>query len=205
MTNHLDHFSIDLETLDTRYSAAILSIGVVQFDPQTGALGREFYKEVDLASAIKSGSITSSRLEWWMRQSEAAREVFQNKPSKVSLAQALDELSTWLRSASMAPKVWSSGATFGISILEHAYDHGCVGLKEVWHFTNIRDCRTILDVSGLERSDYPPPNGAPHNALDDARWQAQLISRCWRKCRGMPPILKTQPKVQKPPVNDDEL
>lgn len=203
MTDHLDHFSIDLETLGTRYSAAILSIGAVQFDPQTGALGREFYKEVDLASAIKSGSITASTLEWWVRQSEKAREVFQNKPSKVPLAQALDELTSWLRSSAMAPKVWGNGATFDISILEHAYDHGCVGLKEAWHFTNIRDCRTILDVSGLLHPDYPPATGTHHNALDDARWQAQLISRCWRKCRGLPIVAKQNKATPKP--DDDEL
>ena len=33
-----DHFSIDLETLGTRYNAPVLSIGVVQFDPDTGKL-----------------------------------------------------------------------------------------------------------------------------------------------------------------------
>lgn len=202
-----DHFAIDLETLGTRYNAAIVSIGVVQFNPETGALGREFYKEIDVQSAINSGSISGATLSWWMsdRAGAKARRVFAEGSHKVSLAQALDELAAWFRNAAMAPRVWGNGATFDITILEHAYDHGCVGLKEPWHFTNIRDCRTILDVSNLDRADYPESTGTHHNALDDAKWQAMLISRCWRKCRGMPPIPKTQPKVQKPAVDDDEL
>lgn len=202
MHNDLDHFSIDLETLGTRYNAAIVSIGVVAFNPQSGELGKEFYRGIDLNSAIKSGTITASTLQWWVNQSPNARRVFADNPGKVPLAQALDELTQWLRSSAMAPKVWGNGATFDISILEHAYDAGCVGLKEAWHFTNIRDMRTIMDVAALDHVDWAEPVGTHHNALDDAKWQAMMISRCWRKCRGLPIIAKPGKTTQK--VEDDE-
>lgn len=200
---NLDHFSIDLETLGTRYNAAVISIGVVQFDPQSGELGKEFYREIELQSAINSGKVTGDTLSWWVTQNKNAQKVFARGDHKVSLAQALDELTQWLRSSATAPKVWGNGATFDISILEHAYDVGCVGLKEAWHFTNIRDCRTIVDVAEIDYADWPEKVGTHHHALDDAKFQAQLISRCWRKCRGLPLVNKSI-KVTKL-VDDEEL
>lgn len=202
MHSDLDHFAIDLETLGTRYNAAVVSIGVVAFNPQSGELGKEFYREIDLNSAIKSGTITGSTLQWWVNQSPNARRVFSDNPGKVPLAQALDELTQWLRSSAVAPKVWGNGVNADITVLEHAYDVGCVGLKEAWHFTNIRDMRTIVDVAALDHSDWPATVGTHHNALDDAKWQAMMISRCWRKCRGLPIIAKPGKTAQK--VEDDE-
>jgi hypothetical protein len=201
-----DHYSIDLETLNNRFDSAILSIGVVQFDPSTGKLGAEWYKEIDIDSAIKSGTVSGDTLAWWMEQGDKARWIFSrsNKASKVSLATALDEMATWFRGKAGAPKVWGNGSSFDITILEHAYVKGGVGLAPPWHYTNIRDMRTIVDVSGLMA--WPQREGTHHNALDDARYQAQVISACWQKINGAVPLgPKTKPAAKKAaPVTDDE-
>ena len=99
-----DHFSIDLETLGTRYNAAILSIGVQQFDIDTGKLGETFYREIDLDSAIKAGKVTGSTLAWWALQGEVAKRVFGDK-GKSPLAVALDDLRTWMMKKASNPKV----------------------------------------------------------------------------------------------------
>ena len=166
-----DHFSIDLETLGTRYNAAILSIGVQQFDIGTGKLGETFYREIDLDSAIKAGKVTGSTLAWWALQGDAAKRVFGSN-GKTPLSVALEELRTWMRKKATNPKVWGNGASFDISILEHAYDNGAVGLKEPWQYTNIRDMRTIMDYCLVK----PKREGTHHNALDDAKYQAQCIA-----------------------------
>lgn len=176
----MNHFSIDLETLGTRGDAAIVSIGVRQFNPDTGKLGDSFYRVIDLASSVKSGTITGSTLQWWMRQEDAARDVFQS-PDSVPLACALDDLRAWMLKLSDRPVVWGFGATFDVSILEHAYDYGAVGLKEPWAFRDIRDMRTIVDEAQLDQ--WPPNVGVSHNALDDATYQATVISACRRKIR----------------------
>lgn len=172
-----DHFSIDLETLGTRYNAPVISIGVVQFDPDTGKLGATFYREIDIDSAIKAGKVSGSTLAWWAQQTDKARRVFGDK-NKVSLATALDELSTWLRGMAVTPKVWGNGAGFDITILEHAYENGCVGLKEAWHYTNVRDMRTLVEAARLGDAEWPKREGVHHNALDDATYQAKVISAC---------------------------
>lgn len=207
MTTHLlDHCSIDLETLGTRYNAAIISIGVQQFNPDSGKLGATFYKEIDFDSAIKAGRPTGDTIRWWMTQDEKARRIFARSPEKVSVAQALDELATWMRGMAGAPKVWGNGAGFDITILEHAYDNGSVGLKEPWHFTNIRDMRTIVDAADLAPVDYPERKGVHHNALDDAIFQAQVISLAWQKCRGVKPpkSLRSEPAAKVAVLAEDD-
>jgi len=173
-----DHFSIDLETLGTRYNAAILSIGVQQFDIDSGKLGETFYREIDLDSAIKAGKVTGSTLAWWALQGEVAKRVFGDK-NKTALSVALDELCTWMKKLSSNPKVWGNGSSFDISILEHAYDHGAVGQKEPWRYTNIRDMRTIMDYLPAEMK--PKREGTHHNALDDAKYQARCIAEAHYK------------------------
>ncbi len=201
-----DHFSIDLETLGTRYNAPVISIGVVQFDPDTGKLGAEFYREIDIDSALKAGKASGSTLVWWMQQSEKPRRIF-SAENKVSLATALDELATWLRGKAMAPKVWGNGASFDITILEHAYENGCVGLREAWHYTNVRDMRTLVEAAQLDKGDWPKDVGTHHNALDDAKYQAMVISACRMKINkalgaGVPGAKRS---VQKQVAEDDEL
>ena len=180
----MEHFSIDLETLGTRYNAPVISIGVQQFDPASGRMGGTFYREIDLDSAIRAGKVSGSTLAWWMTQSDAARQLFVDKPDKVPLATALDMLATWMRGMAPVPKVWGNGATFDITLLEHAYDTGCVGLREPWHFRNVRDMRTIVEAADLRQ--WPERGkGVHHHALNDATYQAQVISAAWQKCRGI--------------------
>lgn len=191
-----DHFSIDLETLGTRYNAAILSIGVQQFDINTGKLGETFYREIDLDSAIKAGKVTGSTLAWWAQQGEVAKRVFGDK-NKFPLSVALDDLRTWMLKKATKPKVWGNGSSFDISILEHAYDNGAVGLKEPWHYINIRDMRTIMDYCLVK----PKREGTHHNALDDAKYQAQCIAAAHRAItrNGVPHVDATKAK----PSDDD--
>jgi exodeoxyribonuclease VIII len=203
----VDDISIDLETLGKRYNAPVLSIGAVQFDRMTSKIGSTFYKEIEIASAIKAGVADASTLTFWVNQSEKARRVFNDSPNKVALATALDELSTWVRSRGMAPRVWGNGASFDITILEHAYDNGCVGLKEAWHYTNIRDMRTAVDMADLQPNEWPENVGTHHNALDDATFQAKVISICFQKVRARMTHGRTValPAIKPVPVNLDDL
>ncbi|NGA74350.1 exonuclease, partial [Escherichia coli] len=46
-----DHLMIDLETMGKNPDAPIISIGAIFFDPQTGDMGPEFSKTIDLETA----------------------------------------------------------------------------------------------------------------------------------------------------------
>ncbi|EOO6733933.1 RecE family exodeoxyribonuclease, partial [Escherichia coli] len=61
-----DHLMIDLETMGKNPDAPIISIGAIFFDPQTGDMGPEFSKTIDLETA--GGVIDRDTIKWWLKQ-----------------------------------------------------------------------------------------------------------------------------------------
>lgn len=159
------HTMIDLETMGTGSASAIVSIGAVEFDPNTFKLGREFYRVIDLQSCIDSGlAVEGSTVMWWLSQSEEARNALVTG-IKTPLHEALQAFTEWLDPNTY---VWSHGASFDLPILANAYAVG-VGQVKPWKYNRELDTRTILWLTGQK---MPPSVGTAHNALDDAKTQA---------------------------------
>ncbi|WP_425962579.1 3'-5' exonuclease [Rhizobium nepotum] len=162
---------VDIETFGNRMDSAILTIGAVFFDPDTGEIGGEFYTAIDPDSACRYGRVTGSTVAWWLEQSEAARRAV--VAGKTQLPEALAKLADFYAKHPKAP-IWGNGPTFDISILEHAYWR--VHDKPApWAFWNVRDCRTIKDLGDAIGYRIPKLEGTAHNALDDARHQAMWV------------------------------
>lgn len=185
--NRID-FSIDIETLDTKPTSAILSIGCVAFKIATAKIVDFYYAEIDIDSALQYGSVSGSTLSWWMRQNHDAKQVFNEDGLKRSLNNALSELNSHILTvtnrAAVEAKgihVWGNGSSFDISILDHAYAH--CGIGQVWDFRKVRDMRTLVDETEFDVT-LIPSVGTHHNALDDAEWQAKVISAAWQRMRG---------------------
>ncbi|HBE4327982.1 TPA: 3'-5' exoribonuclease, partial [Escherichia coli] len=58
------HLMIVLETMGKNPDAPIISIGAIFFDPQTGDMGPEFSKTIDLETA--GGVIDRDTIKWWL-------------------------------------------------------------------------------------------------------------------------------------------
>lgn len=174
----MNDISIDIETLSTRFDAAVLSIGAVAFDRMTGTLGEHFYAEVELGSALAQGHVSASTLAWWMQQSGQAKGIFQMRTRR-HLAPVLQDLKRFFEQQPPRSKPWGNGAGFDITILEHAYSR--YDITPPWEFRDVRDMRTIVDAAKLLGFDRTRVAfvGDKHNALDDARHQAKVISACW--------------------------
>ena len=154
---------LDLETLGNGSRSVIISIGAVEFDPESGALGREFYVNVDPQSCVSAGlEIDASTVMWWMQQSEAARAVFKQPAGQ--LFDALQEFSRWFPALA---QVWGNGATFDNVILSNAYR--AAGLEQPWKFSADRCYRTLKNLMPDVKQGSV---GTAHNALDDAKYQA---------------------------------
>ena len=176
-------FMIDLETMGSGPTAAIVSIGCVPFDRESLTVGQdEFYTVVDLESSLKAGlTAESSTILWWMTQSEEARtELFSGR--RAQLYEALSALRYWM--AGLVPakndrKVWGNGTAFDNVILSSAYK--AVGLETPWNFWNDRCFRTMKN----EFADMPLPDrsGLHHKAVDDARYQAECLVEILRSVR----------------------
>lgn len=154
---------LDLETLGTRTTSVMLSIGAVKFDPDTNTIVDKFYVVIDREDSKRYGLTTDAATEiWWSKQSAAARTVL--KEEGVSLAEALGRFSRWCDDDN---EVWGNGSDFDNAILGHAYSRA--GLVAPWKFFNSRCYRTakrLLPEVEFERT------GTYHNAVDDAESQA---------------------------------
>lgn len=171
----MDNAMVDLETLDNVPTSAILSIGAVKFD-DTGTDEDEFYVNIDPRTCTKAGlTISPDTVMWWMQQSDSARKAFNNKDA-LSLQAALNKFTAWLGGAN---QVWGNGATFDNPILANAYR--AVGIEPPWKFWNDRCHRTLKNLYPWVKA---PAMGTAHNALDDARNQAQHASAILATIKG---------------------
>lgn len=161
------HIMIDLETMGTRPDAPIIAIGAVAFDSE--GVHDTFYLNVDLQSAVTTGAKIDPRtVMWWLQQSAEARAAFDT--AGVDVSAALDRLSAWFEMQGDLSGVWGNGASFDNTILSESYKR--VGMTPPWPFWKDRCYRTVKSMHPdvlMERS------GAHHNALDDARSQAEHL------------------------------
>jgi hypothetical protein len=171
------HVMCDLETLGRRAGCKILSIGAVVFGPS--GLGAEFYLTVDrnLQGYLHEDPQT---VDWWAAQTDAAkRDLFGHDPSRPSLWKALDNFNKWLiqvgglDSGGRADAcVWGNGADFDNAILTAGF--AATELEQAWPFWSNRCYRTLKSLAPsvkLVRA------GTHHNALDDAKTQAEHAVR----------------------------
>lgn len=173
----MKHVMIDLETLGTNPDCVFISIGAVEFDPNTGEFGRECYKVLSIQDQESLGrTMTLSTLQWWKRQSAEARKVLEEAkaPNADLMSSCLTDFKAWLPPSCV---VWGNGSTFDIAILENAYTQ--INLTPRWRFWNVRDVRTIVDLAKGIVERPTEVQGTAHNALDDAKHQARYVSRMW--------------------------
>nr|WP_324252015.1 3'-5' exoribonuclease [Escherichia coli] len=175
-----DHLMIDLETMGKNPDAPIISIGAIFFDPQTGDVGPEFSKTIDLETA--GGVIDRDTIKWWLKQSREAQSAIMT--DEIPLDDALLQLREFIdeNSGEFFVQVWGNGANFDNTILRRSYERQ--GIPCPWRYYNDRDVRTIVELGkaiDFDARTAIPFEGERHNALDDARYQAKYVSAIWQK------------------------
>ncbi|HFT1025354.1 TPA: 3'-5' exoribonuclease, partial [Escherichia coli] len=132
-----DHLMIDLETMGKNPDAPIISIGAIFFDPQTGDMGPEFSKTIDLETA--GGVIDRDTIKWWLKQSREAQSAIMT--DEIPLDDALLQLREFIdeNSGEFFVQVWGNGANFDNTILRRSYERQ--GIPCPWRYYNDRDVR----------------------------------------------------------------
>ena len=174
------HLMIVLETMGKNPDAPIISIGAIFFDPQTGDMGPEFSKTIDLETA--GGVIDRDTIKWWLKQSREAQSAIMT--DEIPLDDALLQLREFIdeNSGEFFVQVWGNGANFENTILRRSYERQ--GIPCPWRYYNDRDVRTIVELGkaiDFDARTAIPFEGERHNALDDARYQAKYVSVIWQK------------------------
>lgn len=180
---------LDFETLDTKDSAIVPSIGATVCNLETGEYGERFHVKLDVQEQIDAGfTFSADTLAFWMKQQEAGRnyliEILDKKTVTVSRKQGFDMLYRFIRNVPNA-FVWGNGATFDLGICIREY-----GQKNLpWQFWGEQDVRSIVSfckrVFGVEFKRDTKFEGVQHNPVDDANHEAAYLMRYFEHGRNI--------------------
>ena len=180
------HIMVDLETLSSADNALVVSIGAIEFDPNTGDLGKQFYTVVKPGDQQHLGrDVDANTVMWWLGQSDDARRaLYDPKHKPLGPGQALLQFHDFWKGVGKKSYFWSH-ATFDSVVLGNLYK--AYMLKPPWHYRDVVDIRTMVMLSPKELDTYEARVGLTHhNALDDAIYQAGYISKIWQHLKGEP-------------------
>ncbi len=169
-----DDLMIDTETFGLPPDGALLSIGAVFFDLQTGTLGPTFSRTINLATAVRDGgTINPGTAMWWLGQSQEARDAV--RFSGIDICNALTEFSNFIADHSDHKTVrpWGNGSSFDLTIINSAYLRS--GIKTPWYFGRERCFRTVRNMYPAVEYNPDDKGTGAHNALQDAIFQAQHL------------------------------
>ena len=167
------HAMIDLETLDVRPSASVLTVGGIKFNPNTDAEPHsEFYYKLDLDSQERT--VNNSTIEWWGQQDPKIQEEAFGTEGREHVDVFLDSLPKWMVGVDV---LWGHGYGFDITIIEDMLRQR--GKPIPWQFWQVRDSRTLFSMAKTDprkamQSDL-------HNALADAYFQAKGVQMVYKE------------------------
>jgi hypothetical protein len=170
---------LDLETLGTSPSAAIVAIGAAVFDRD--GVYDSFYRPVSLNSNTRFGRIIDpDTVCWWLRQSDEARKdiyLANDDEAVFGLERALQDFTAFFKAQNIQ-YVWGDGADFDNVIITDAYKS--VGIQRPWVYRSNRCFRTLKNLFPIEERGIPKPTVA-HNAGYDALYQARIASAIFKR------------------------
>lgn len=186
---------LDSETLGTLPGCKIISIGAKKFSTD-GSITIpsqhkdfnelfEFYKKAAWDDEQQGQLLADvNTIEWWNKQSaEARNEAFSGIEY---LSDILKEFVYWVThiNAGCKIRIWCKGAGFDAPIIEYALRHFDIPVP--WEFYDIRCFRTLCELP-FAKAVKPVMKGTAHNALDDAKFQAEWAENIFKvmKDRGM--------------------
>jgi exodeoxyribonuclease VIII len=186
---------MDLETLGTVPGCVGFAIGAVEFLPNENKLGREFYTLVSVSNSLDNllTECPDTRA-WWRKQSDEAKTALHAAEAEDApqLSDALHALNGFLLGLGglRSVRLYGNGADFDNPILRVMYDAASVpfmGSKA--GFFGGRCYRTLKNLDELLGPRYAAPKlarqGTYHNALDDAKSQAQHLMDTLAAIRGV--------------------
>lgn len=169
----MKHLMLDLETLDTKSSAVILTLGAVKFDPYSDRDPWDpVYIKFNVDQQTDQGrTISTDTLTWWGQQTAEIQADAFDESGRISIPAALDEIR---RAVAHCTDIWCQGPQFDITILENLFVS--FGEPVPWNYGVIRDSRTLFSISPDCRV-----RELAHNSLADAYCQALGVRNFYRR------------------------
>lgn len=203
------HIMLDLEIAahPRNHNSAIIQIGAIHFDIETGDHLKYFSMNINLDSCIESGLVTDAdTLQWLEKNIPNTLSASQN--SKSALAIALARFNVWLSichkcnqsvikakypAARYGPTdlqlmIWAYGSTQDCRWMESAYK--ACDIRKPWMYYDDLCVRTYCEVAfsitgrNIRREVDRSFAGKKHNAIDDCKHQIIYLVKCREALQG---------------------
>lgn len=179
------HFMVDIETLSTAVNAVVLSVGAVEFDPITGEIEREFYRELRL-DMQHTRNVSADTVHWWAKQlseNNATNILAKDNANKTPPHTVVFELAEFFKCGGLYGttqpeeyeniEVWACDPDFDLAILSNLY--GELNLPVPWKYWNTRSVRTMRTLNKIAGIEVSKPT-VTHNALEDCIRQVKEVT-----------------------------
>ena len=175
----MNDLMVDIETLGTGQNSVITQIGACYFDRHTAEVKETFLVNVQIQDCLNHGlGVDAGALKFWFGEIfKRGTPTFLKEP--LPLSSALGQLKQFAEIHTEAP-IWSH-ACFDFGRLDDGY--GKLGQKLGFSYRRLRDIRTLVDLSGIKRTDMPKEDKT-HDALDDCKRQVRYCTQCFNFIRG---------------------
>lgn len=164
----MNHLMIDFETLDTKPTAVVLSLGVVLFNKHNILASAKF--DFEIAGQMANGrTISPDTIMWWLNQKTGRNFVTPTEHYTTTLGKLIHWIQTMRQAHGDFDQVWANDPGFDCAILENL-----IPLSIPYQFWQTRSMRTFIQYVGngvkVQRTE-----GMHHDALVDALDQAKYI------------------------------
>ena len=170
----MNNIMLDIETLGTRVDSVVIQVAMVKFD-RDGNLGESLSVCLNKDEQLELGlSYTQATIDWWNKTNpELLKKLLTENVS--SLKEGLKQINSFINRYDY---LWCH-ATFDAPILSNLFE--AAGMRAPWGYKNVRDIRTLVDLTQLDLSNYNWIAEKTHDALDDCKFQIKYCCDAFKR------------------------
>lgn len=162
---------LDIETLGVLPGCIITEIAAISFDRRTGATYEEFHEFLNQQPQLEAGLHFTEEVVNWRLSNTPYKEFDERAKDPIEV---LKSLSTFLANGAY-DCIWAH-ASFDFPIISVAANK-LLGVNNFFNYRNLRDIRTLLDLSGEKNI----VRNKSHTALGDCIFQIGYVNESFKK------------------------
>jgi hypothetical protein len=180
---------IDTESLGLSSKCVVTQLALLAYDlddPEEYLALEEQFLPIT-PQTILGREINGDTVLWWMKQSDAARAMFEQNSGNdypelyAKTAHFFDHIKTLTEDRSEV-EIWARGTDHDISILKSLAED--LNLTLPWKYDTVRDLRTLMSAAGVGKREIAPRVGyIEHHALSDCKHQLDCYIEAQRRLR----------------------
>jgi hypothetical protein len=165
------HAMLDLESVSTDPNGAILTIGILLFDPMKDEKDDFGVNYVVPFAHNKGRTVDLETMKWWMEQSPEAQRAswITGRDAMPATPEHSLYINALMQVFDQVDHIWANDPDFDCVMLKSFFEQH--GVKWNWYrkHRSLRTIKAMFDVPFIE------PVGEAHNSLDDCKYQARIV------------------------------